>query len=141
ILAHFDVGQLSIGGNAVTDFLGKLLPVVIIVIGAQDVFAQTLSVGALIAFQMIAGRVTGPLIQIVALINEYQETSLSVRMLAEVMNRAPEGRIGAGGLRPELEGEISFEDVTFRYPGAAHMALDRARFKIKAGTVVGIVGR
>ncbi len=141
ILAHFNVGQLSIGGNAITDFLGKLLPVVIIVIGAQDVFTQTLSVGALIAFQMISGRVTGPLIQIVALINEYQETSLSVRMLAEVMNRAPEGRLGAGGLRPELEGDISFEDVTFRYPGAAHMALDRARFTIKAGTVVGIVGR
>ncbi|MBV8634015.1 MAG: peptidase domain-containing ABC transporter, partial [Burkholderiaceae bacterium] len=141
ILAHFNVGQLSIGGNAITDFLSKLLPVVIIVIGAQDVFAQTLSVGALIAFQMISGRVTGPLVQIVALINEYQETSLSVRMLAEVMNRAPEGRIGAGGLRPELEGQISFEDVTFRYPGAAHMALDRARFTIKSGTVVGIVGR
>ena len=141
IMAHFRVGQLSLTGNAVTDFLGKLLPVTIIVVGAQDVFAQTLSVGALIAFQMISGRVSGPLIQLVALVNEYQETALSVRMLAEVMNRAPEGRIGAGGLRPDLEGEITFEDVTFRYPGAAHTALDRARFTIKAGTIVGIVGR
>jgi ATP-binding cassette subfamily B protein len=118
-----------------------LLPVIIIVIGAQDVFAQTLSVGALIAFQMISGRVIGPLIQIVALVNEYQETALSVRMLAEVMNRAPEGRVGAGGLRPQLDGEITFEDVTFRYPGATAAALDRARFTIAAGSVVGIVGR
>jgi ATP-binding cassette subfamily B protein len=141
ILMHFRVGQLSLSGNAITDFLGKLLPVTIIVLGAQDVFAQTLSVGALIAFQMISGRVIGPLIQIVALVNEYQETALSVRMLGEVMNRAPEGRIGAGGLRPELEGEIAFEDVTFRYPGSAQTALDRARFTVKAGTVVGIVGR
>lgn len=141
ILMHFNVGQLSLSGNAITDFLGKLLPVTIIVIGAQDVFAQTLSVGALIAFQMISGRVTGPLIQIVGLVNEYQETALSVRMLGEVMNRAPEGRIGAGGLRPELEGEIAFEDVTFRYPGSAQTALDRARFTVKAGTIVGIVGR
>ncbi|SFM91373.1 peptidase domain-containing ABC transporter [Rugamonas rubra] len=141
ITMHFRVGQISIAGNSVTDFLGKLLPVTLIVVGAQDVFDQTLSVGALIAFQMLSGRVTGPLISIVGLVNEYQETALSVRMLGEVMNRAPEGRAGAGGLRPVLNGEIRFEDVTFRYPGAQAMALDKASFTIAPGTVVGIVGR
>ncbi|NRR32659.1 peptidase domain-containing ABC transporter [Oxalobacteraceae bacterium] len=141
ITMHFRVGQISITGNAITDFLGKLLPVALIVIGAQDVFDQTLSVGALIAFQMLSQRVTQPLISIVGLVNEYQETALSVRMLGEVMNRAPEGRAGAGGLRPILNGEIRFEDVTFRYPGAQAMALDKASFTIQPGTVVGIVGR
>jgi ATP-binding cassette, subfamily B, bacterial HlyB/CyaB len=136
---HFRVGQISITGNAVTDFLGKLLPVVIIVIGAQDVFDQTLSVGALIAFQMLSGRVSGPLIALVGLVNEYQETALSIRMLGEVMNRAPEGR--TGGLRPELRGNITFDGVVFRYPGAQNNALDRASFEIKEGSVIGIVGR
>lgn len=138
---HFRVGRISITGNAITDFLGKLLPVTIIVLGAQQVFDNTLTVGALIAFQMISGRVVQPLIAIVGLVNEYQETALSVRMLGEVMNRAPEGRSGAGGLRNTLEGEISFDEVTFRYPGASNAALDRASFTIAAGTVVGIVGR
>jgi ATP-binding cassette, subfamily B, bacterial HlyB/CyaB len=141
ITMHFRVGQISITGNAITDFLGKLLPVVIIVLGAQDVFDQTLSVGSLIAFQMISGRVVQPLIAVVGLVNEYQETALSVRMLGEVMNRPPEGRMGSGGLRPQLAGEINFEDVTFRYPGASSTALDRASFTIPAGAVVGIVGR
>ena len=141
ITMHFRVGQISIAGNAVTDFLGKLLPVTLIVVGAQDVFDQTLSVGALIAFQMLSGRVTQPLISIVGLVNEYQETALSVRMLGEVMNRGPEGRPGANGLRPVLQGDIRFEDVTFRYPGAQAMALDKASFSIDRGTVVGIVGR
>jgi len=141
ITMHFRVGQISIAGNSVTDFLGKLLPVTIIVIGAQEVFDGALSVGALIAFQMLAGRVTGPLISIVGLVNEYQETALSVRMLGEVMNRAPEGRAGANGLRPVLRGGISFDDVTFRYPGAQALALDKASFRIEPGTVVGIVGR
>jgi len=136
---HFRVGQISITGNAITDLLGKLLPVVIIVIGAQDVFDQTLSVGALIAFQMLSGRVSGPLIALVGLVNEYQETALSVRMLGEVMNRAPEGR--SGGLRPELRGNITFDNVVFRYPNAQNNALDRATFEIKAGSVIGIVGR
>lgn len=141
ITMHFRVGQLGITGGAITDLLGKLLPVTIIVIGAQDVFDQTLSVGALIAFQMISGRVVSPLIAIVGLINEYQQTALSVRMLGEVMNRQPEGRIGAGGLRPQLQGEITFQDVTFRYPGASATALDRATFTIPAGAIVGVVGR
>jgi subfamily B ATP-binding cassette protein HlyB/CyaB len=141
ISMHFRVGQVSITGNAITDFLGKLLPVALIAIGAQGVFDQTLSVGALIAFQMLSQRVTQPLIALVGLINDYQETALSVRMLGEVMNRAPEGRAGAGGLRPVLNGEIKFEDVTFRYPGAQATALDRTAFTIQQGTVVGIVGR
>lgn len=138
---HFRVGKISITGNAITDFLGKLLPVVIIVIGAQEVFDQNLSVGALIGFQMITSRVVAPLIAIVALVNEYQETALSVRMLGEVMNRPSEGRANAGGLRPELAGEISFEEVTFRYPGSSSAALDRASLTIPAGAIVGIVGR
>lgn len=141
ITMHFRVMKLSLSGAALTDFLGKVLPVTIIVIGAQDVFDQTLTVGALIAFQMLSGRVIAPLIQIVSLVNEYQETALSVKMLGEVMNRPPEGRVGAGGLRPLLEGNITFEDVTFRYPGSTTAALDRARFTIPAGKVVGIVGR
>lgn len=141
INAHYQVGHLGIAGGSVTGFLEKILPVVVIVVGAQDVFDQTLTVGALIAFQMISGRVVSPLIQIVGLINEYQQTALSVRMLGEIMNRPPEGRIGAGGLRTRLEGEIVFDNVTFRYPGASITALDRASFRIPAGAVVGIVGR
>jgi len=141
ITMHFRVGMVSITGNAITDFLGKLLPIIIIVIGAQQVFDHTLTVGALIGFQMMSGRVIGPLISMTGLVNEFQETSLSVRMLGEVMNRAPEGRSGAAGLRPQLAGEIVFDAVSFRYPGATTTALNRASFTIRKGSVVGIVGR
>ena len=141
ITMHFRVAKLGLTGGAITDFMGKLLPVTIIILGAQDVFDNSLSMGALIAFQMISGRVVSPLLALVGLINEYEQTALSVGYLGEVMNRQPEGRLGAGGLRPQLIGEISFQDVTFRYPGASATALDRATFKINSGTIVGIVGR
>lgn len=141
ITMHFRVGKLGLTGGAITDFMGKLLPVTIIVLGAQDVFDQTLTMGALIAFQMISGRVVSPLISMVGLINEYEQTALSVGYLGDVMNRQPEGRIGAGGLRPILSGEITFDDVTFRYPGSSAVALDRTSFTIPAGVIVGIVGR
>ncbi|OYU45954.1 MAG: peptidase C39, partial [Burkholderiales bacterium PBB4] len=141
ITTHFQVAKTAMNGNAATEFLGKMLPIIVIVVGAQGVFDQTMTVGALIAFQMFSGRVMGPLIQIVGLINEYQQAAVSVRILGDVMNRPSEGRNGAGGLRPTLTGEISFEDVTFRYPGSNVAALDRLRFTVKAGTVIGIVGR
>jgi ATP-binding cassette subfamily B protein len=141
ITSHYRVSKTAMNGNAATDFLGKLLPVLIIVIGAQSVFDKTMTVGALIAFQMFAGRVMGPLIQIAGLINDYQSTAVAVGILGQVMNRPSEGRGGAGGLRPVLNGQISFEDVTFRYPGANVSALDHTTFTIQPGTVVGIVGR
>ena len=141
ITMHFRVGRISITAMSAVQFLEKLMSVTIIVLGAQDVFDQQLTVGALIAFQMISGRVVSPLVQIVSLVHEYQETALSVQMLGQVMNRPSEGRPGAGGLRPPLKGEIRFEDVTFRYPGASVAALDRASFVVPAGTVIGIVGR
>jgi ATP-binding cassette subfamily B protein len=141
IAMHFRVGKVSATGNVITEFLNKLMPVVIIVLGAQDVFNQTLTVGALIGLQMIAGRVMSPLIAVVGLVNDYQETALSVKMLGEVMNRPSEGRAGNGGLRPTLQGEITFENVTFRYPGAGMNALNGTSFTIKPGSVVGLVGR
>ena len=140
INAHFQVSKLAISGNTVTEILGKMMPVVIIFIGAQGVFDQTMSVGVLVAFQMLSGRVVGPLISMVGLINEYQSTALSIRMLAEIMDRPPEGH-GSGSLRPRLQGQITFDDVTFRYPGGSVNALDHTSFTIPAGSVIGIVGR
>ena len=140
INAHFQVSKLAISGNTVTEILGKMMPVVIIFIGAQGVFDQTMSVGVLVAFQMLSGRVVGPLISMVGLINEYQSTALSIRMLAEIMDRPPEGH-GSGSLRPRLRGQITFDDVTFRYPGGSVNALDHTSFTIPAGSVIGIVGR
>lgn len=141
IMSHFRVGKTALTGNAATELLGKLLPVVLIIVGAQGVFDQTMTVGVLIAFQMLAGRVVGPLIQIVGLVNDYQQTSVAVRILGDVMNRPSEGRGGSIGLRPTLQGEISFDDVTFRYPGSNVPALNKASFTIKPGMVVGLVGR
>jgi len=137
---QFRVGKISAMAHSVTSLLDKLMLVAIIVVGAQDVFTSALSIGALVAFQMLSGRVSGPLVQLVSLIHEYQETALSVRMLGEVMNRPPEHAAGARGLRPDLHGAITFENVMFSYrPG--QRVVDNVSFNISAGTFIGIVGR
>ncbi len=137
---HFSVSKISISAQSITALLEKTMMIAVIALGAMDVFSLQLTVGSLIAFQMISGRVTGPLKQIVGLIHQYQETALSVRMLGEVMNRPPERHSGAG-LKPRIIGEIELDNVTFRYPGTTAMALDQVSVKIPPGSVVGIIGK
>ncbi|MBT8419825.1 MAG: peptidase domain-containing ABC transporter [Gammaproteobacteria bacterium] len=138
---QYRVGKISITAQSFSKLLEKLMTVAVIWVGAQSVFDNEMTVGALIAFQMVAGRVSGPLVQIVSLIHSYQEAALSVRMLGTVMNQ-PEERAGvAGGLQPALAGAIEFEQVTFRYAPDAPPALDAISFKIPPGKVIGIVGR
>jgi ATP-binding cassette subfamily B protein len=90
---------------------------------------------------MISGRVSGPLVQIVGLISEYQETSLAVKMLGTVMRHPGEGADRQAAMLPEIAGDLRFEEVTFRYPGSTTAALDRVSFAVGTGQVIGLVGR
>ena len=140
VAMHFRVGKISVTATSLSKLLEKLMTVAVIWMGAKLVFGNELSVGSLVAFQMIAGRVTSPLVQLVSLVHSYQEAALSVRMLGEVMNRQTEPGLGRG-TQPEILGNIEFEKVTFHYIPTSPPALDRVSITIPAGRVVGIVGR
>ena len=86
VTMRFGVGRLANTATAGVGFLEKVMILCIPWIGVSLVFDGSLSVGGLIAFQMLAGRVTQPLVQIVSLLQEYQEKALAVNMLAAIMN-------------------------------------------------------
>ncbi|MDJ0686194.1 MAG: peptidase domain-containing ABC transporter [Alphaproteobacteria bacterium] len=138
---NYRVGIIAAAATASTGLLEKLMTVGVVCVGALLVFDDMMTVGALVAFQMIAGRVSGPLVQMVSLIHEYQETALSVRMLGEIMNQRPEAGGRRGGLRPPIEGRIEFDKVCFSYPNAPRPALHDLSLSIEKNTVVGVVGR
>ncbi len=138
---QWDVGAIAALAGSATGFLEKLMQISVIGYGAALVLEGRLTTGALVAFLMLAGRVTGPLVQIVGLINEYQEAALSVRMLAGVLNQKPERGQQARPARHPIGGRVRFDAVGFTYPGAASAALDRVSFEITPGQVVGVVGR
>ncbi len=140
VAMHFRVGKISIAASTISKLLERLLTVVVVFYGASLVLGKTMSVGELVAFQMISGRVTGPLVQLVSLVHSYQQCALSVRMLGTVMNRDAEAGIGQG-LRPPIEGCMEFEGVGFSYNPTSPPALEDVNFTIGAGKVVGIVGR
>ncbi len=133
------VSRVSLSAQALIGLLEKLLTVAIVWVGATKVFAGTLTVGELVAIQMLAGRVTGPLVQIVSLVNEFQQVALSVRMLGEIMNHPAEAP--SGGLRPALSGGFALEGISFTYPGAAAPALESIDLQVPPGAFVGVVGR
>jgi len=141
VATHYKVGKLSLTARAVTEFLEKAMGVAVIAVGAFDVFGNEMSVGALIAFQMLSGRVVTPLVQIVSIVHQYQETILSVRMLGTVMNHPAEPRREGSGATPEIRGSIELSSVSFRYRNDRPPALDGVSLSVRAGAVIGIVGK
>jgi ATP-binding cassette subfamily B protein len=89
---------------------------------------------------MFASRVTSPVLQLIGLLNNYQEVMMSVEMLGEIMNRPVEST-GRRGLTPVLQGAIEIDRVTFRYPGTDRPALREFSARLAAGSMIGIVGR
>jgi ATP-binding cassette subfamily B protein len=135
------VGSMAALANTATTTLDRLMQLSILGLGAQAVFAGRMSIGALVAFTMLAARVSGPLLQIVGLINDYQETAISVRMLGMVMDHPAERPPAQHFIRPALSGRVGFEQVSFHYPGAPTPALDNVSFTAPAGSMTGVVGR
>ncbi len=137
---QFRVGKISITAKSITQFLERMMTIILIWMGASQVFDGTLTVGALIAFQMLAGRVTSPLVRLVGLINQYQEAALSVEKLGLVMNARQEWGADRHGVRPSLKGDIVFDRVSFRYAPDLPNVLKEISLVIPAGKTLGIVG-
>ena len=137
---QFRVGKISITAKSLTQFLERLMTVILIWMGASQVFNGTMTVGALIAFQMLAGRVTSPLVRLVGLVHQYQEAALSVEKLGLVMNAKEEWGADRHGARPSLHGNIVFDRVTFRYAPDLPNVLKEISLTIPAGSTLGVVG-
>ena len=135
------VFYLSMAAGTLVSVLQKLMSITLMCLGVVEVFDGTLTIGGLVAFFMLSGNVSGPLLQIVSLINEYQQVALSVKMLGTVMNHPPERSTNERGIHPVINGEIAFDEVLFTYEGSVSPALNRISFKVEEGQMIGIVGR
>ena len=102
---------------------------------------NALSLGALIGFMMLGNRVASPLVSLARLLQDVQEARVALSQVGSVLNRPTEKRALTHGLRPKLEGTITFDDVTFKYEGTKTPALRKVSFSIPAGTMLGVVGR
>ncbi|GFK92234.1 Toxin RTX-I translocation ATP-binding protein [Fundidesulfovibrio magnetotacticus] len=141
VITSFGVQKLSAILASSTGFLKQLTGLLIVWIGSTLIFDNELSVGSVVAFQMLGSRVTEPLVQLVSIIHEYQEIGLSVTMLGEIMNRPTERPLSSRGLVLPIAGSISIDRVTFQYAPGAPPALEDVSLHIPQGAVIGVVGR
>src|SRR5437762_9095016 len=111
----------SASARAVIASLERGMSIGIGAVGALFVLNDQMTVGALVAFNMLGLRVAQPLIQASTLMQEYQRAVLSLKLLAQLMQTKTEP--ATGQLAPTIRGHIEFEDVSFHYPGQATPAI------------------
>ncbi|MDR7097219.1 peptidase domain-containing ABC transporter [Hydrogenophaga laconesensis] len=131
-------------GNATQQFMGlasKVLTVLLLYFGARLVIDNELTVGGLIAFNMLAGRVNAPILKLASVWQEVTQMKVSVKRLAEIMDAPVEPAFRPGrSVPPSLKGGVTLEHVTFRYAPHAPEVLSDLSLDVKPGEIVGITG-
>jgi len=120
----------------------KVTTVAVLWVGAYGVIEGDLSIGQLIAFNMLSAQVTGPLLRLVNLWQEFQQVGISVQRLGDVLNTQPEPSYNPNRTTlPHVTGHVRFDEVTFRYRPDGPEILRKVSFAVAPGQVIGIVGR
>lgn len=141
VKTSFRATVLSTWGSHLIQLVSKLATVGILFFGAQAVIAGTLTVGALVAFNMLAGRVAQPVLRMSQLWQDFQQVRISVARLGDILNVEPEPQHNPSrGSLPNIRGEIEFDRVRFRYRPDAQEALSGVSLSINSGEMLGIVG-
>ncbi|HJS12941.1 type I secretion system permease/ATPase [Sphingopyxis sp.] len=137
----FDVAKLANWGSHLIQLVSKLTTVAILYFGAKAVIAGDLTVGSLVAFNMLSGRVAAPILRLSQLWQDFQQVRISVERLGDVLNSPaePEYNPNRASL-PPINGAIRFDKVRFRYRADAPEALRGVSLDVAAGEMLGIVG-
>ncbi|MBB5712710.1 type I secretion system permease/ATPase [Sphingomonas xinjiangensis] len=138
--ANQKVIDLGNTGSQLIQLISKLNMVLILYFGAQAVIEKDLTVGGLVAFNMFAQRVSGPVIRIAQLWQDFQQVRIAVERLGDVLNQPVEPGSGSRVALPALRGHVAFEGVKFRYGLEGPWTLEDVDLDIPAGATLGIVG-
>lgn len=142
VRASYRTSMVSATAGTTGQFIQKVFDLLILFFGAKAVMDGNFSVGQLVAFRMLSGRVSGPVLRLVQLWQEYQQASLSVKRIGDIFNTAPEPILNANqAVMPKINGKIVFDKVHFRYNPQGGEVIKGMSFEIEPGTIVGVVGR
>lgn len=129
----------SVGQNLV-QWVTRTLTVVVLFVGAKQVMNGEMTVGGLIAFNMITAQVTAPVLRLSQLWQDFQQVRVSIDRLGDILSFPAEPRGASLGALPPAKGRVVFKDVTFRYRPDAAPVIEGLNFDAPAGQAVGIIG-
>ncbi|MGP0058748.1 MAG: type I secretion system permease/ATPase [Beijerinckiaceae bacterium] len=136
----FDATMLGTAGQNLIQYVSRLTTALILLFGAQAVIAGSMTVGELIAFNMIASQVVQPILRLSQLWQDFQQVQVSVERLGDILNAPTEPVPRNSPSLPPPQGAIELKGVNFRYrPGAPEVLRDFS-LSIRPGEVLGIVG-
>jgi subfamily B ATP-binding cassette protein HlyB/CyaB len=142
VAASFRTTRLAAFAGEGVQGIQKLVTVALLWLGAYEVMDGAMTIGALVAFNMFAGRVAQPILRLAQLWQDLQQTGISMARLADILNTRTEDAIqGSRAALPPIVGRVSFDAVHFRYRPDGSEVLRGVSLDIPPGTVVGIVGR
>jgi subfamily B ATP-binding cassette protein HlyB/CyaB len=142
ITSSFRAQNLNNVANQFAGFVSKITTLCIIWWGAHLVIAGALTVGQLVAFNMIAGRVTAPILKLVQLWQDFQQAGISLKRLGDILNTPTERGSGPDRSNPrQLHGAVAFERLRFRYRPEGPLVLDELELQVRPGDIIGLVGR
>lgn len=140
VSAGFRVGNLANLGQQGVQLVGKLVTVATLWLGAHMVITGKMSVGALVAFNMMAGRVAAPVLRLAQLWQDFQQIGISMQRLGDILNTRTEIPQSRPAL-PQVKGDIEFEEVRFRYTPDGPPILKGINCHFVPGEIIGVVGR
>ncbi len=141
VAAGFKTQTLSTIANESVSLIGKLVTVATLWVGARLVIDGQLTVGQLVAFNMLAGRVAQPIMRLAQLWTNFQQIGVSVQRLGDILNTRTELNQTTRTAMPAIQGRIEFDQVHFRYRPDGSEILRGVSLSIEAGEVIGVVGR
>ncbi|NWB98374.1 type I secretion system permease/ATPase [Pseudomonas gingeri] len=141
IAAGFRTATLGTLAREAVGVIGKLVTVATLWLGARLVIDGDLTVGQLIAFNMLSGRVAQPIMRLAQLWTDFQQTGISVQRLGDILNTRTELANSNRSALPVLKGHIEFDKVSFRYRPDGSEILRDISLVIQPGESIGIVGR
>lgn len=143
VTAGFKTVLTSTAAGSVSSFLNQLSSLLLLWVGALLVLQGKLTLGQLIAFRIIAGYVTNPLLRLIQLWQNFQETALSLERLGDILDtpREVEEADRHNIPMPTIKGAIKYENVAFRFPNSPTRQLENVCLDLPAGTFVGVVGQ
>ena len=129
--------------GSLSNFLNKLSSLLLLWVGAYLVLKQEITLGELIAFRIIAGYVTSPLLRLIQLWQNFQETALSLERLADILDTPQESELaGRNNIpMPAIVGAIKYENVTFSFAKSPNPQLNGVSIEIPSGAFIGVVGQ
>ena len=140
--ASFGTQYLGNIANQIAGLISKLTTLGIIFFGAYAVMAGEMTVGMLVAFNMLAGQVSGPILKLVHLWQDFQQAGISIKRLGDILNTPREPGFNPNrSTLPQLKGEVRLDKVRFRYRQDSQVVLDDINLEVEPGEVIGIVGR